>query len=85
MVATVTGCLYFVDPTGVAKQTGIQATGILLMILNAFFLLVMGLLIAKAGALDALLQVQQGIHKVRASVVCVLKYGTILMQPPPCH
>lgn len=67
VVATVTGCLYFVDPTGVAEQTGIQATGILLLILNAFFFLVMGLLIAKAGALDALLQVQQGVYKVQTS------------------
>jgi len=65
VVATATACLYFVDTSGVASQAGIDAAGVLVLLLNAFFLLCMAILIAKAGALDILLKVQDILTKAK--------------------
>ncbi len=39
VLATATGCLYFTDSGGVASRTGQDAAGILLLLLNAGFVL----------------------------------------------
>lgn len=49
VVATATGCLYFLDSNDVAKGNGLTAAGVLLLILNIGFVLVMGMLISKRG------------------------------------
>ena len=48
--ATAIGCLYFLDPTDVADTRGLQATGIVLMLLNAAYVLAMLIMIAVYGA-----------------------------------
>ena len=47
VVATATGCLYFLDQGDIASQTGLNAAGVLLMILNAVFVLIISVLIVK--------------------------------------
>lgn len=49
VVATATGCLYFLDSNGVAKGGGLTAAGVLLLMLNIGFVSVMGMLISKRG------------------------------------
>ena len=49
VVATATGCLYFLDPNEVASNVGLNATGILLLILNLGFVALMAVLISKRG------------------------------------
>lgn len=49
VVATATGCLYFLDVDDIAKTAGLTAAGVLLLVLNACFVAVMGLLISKRG------------------------------------
>lgn len=65
VVATATACLYFVDPSGIAKQAGTDAAGVLLLILNAAFLLSVVILIIKAGGVDAIYQAHQILLKAR--------------------
>ena len=50
MQATAIGCLYFLDPTDIADASGLQATGIILMLLNAAYVLAMLVMIAVYGA-----------------------------------
>ena len=66
VVATATACLYFVDPSGIAKQAGTDAAGVLTLILNAAFLLSLAILIIKAGSMDAVYQAQQMLLKARS-------------------
>lgn len=49
MLATAVGCLYFIDVNNVASDTGQDAAGILLLILNACFVLWLTALITKAS------------------------------------
>lgn len=49
VVATATGCLYFLDPNEVASNVGLNATGIVLLILNLAFVALMAVLISKRG------------------------------------
>lgn len=63
VVATATACLYFLDPAGIAKQAGIDAAGVLILILNALFLLTVAVLIVKAGGHKAVVQAQQMLSK----------------------
>ena len=49
VVATATGCLYFLDQGDIAAAAGLNAAGVLLLILNAAFVLVMAVLIIKRG------------------------------------
>ena len=50
-VATATGCLYFLDQDSIAiSGKGLYAAGILLLILNLFFVVLMAVLIAREGA-----------------------------------
>lgn len=49
VVATATGCLYFLDQDDVAKDKGLTAAGWLLLILNIVFVVVAALLIMKRG------------------------------------
>lgn len=53
VVASTATCLYFVDTSGVANKTGLRTAGILVLLLNAFFLLLMVVLIIRAGSADA--------------------------------
>lgn len=52
VVSTAT-CLYFVDTSGVASKTGLRVAGMLVLLLNAVFLLIMAILIARAGTASA--------------------------------
>lgn len=49
VVATATGCLYFLDPNEVASTVGLNATGVLLLIFNLGFVVLMAVLISKRG------------------------------------
>ncbi len=49
MLATALGCLYFIDVNNVASDAGQDAAGILLLILNAWFVLWLTALITKAS------------------------------------
>lgn len=50
-VATATGCLYFLDQDSIAVSgKGLYAAGVLLLILNLFFVVLMAALIAREGA-----------------------------------
>ena len=54
VVATATGCLYFLDPDEVASHAGLNAAGILLLIVNFGFAVLMAALISKRGRPTAL-------------------------------
>lgn len=54
VVATTLTCIYFVDDSGVASKTGLDAAAVLVLLLNAFFLLVLAVLIVRAGMSDGL-------------------------------
>ena len=54
VAATATGCLYFLDPDEVASYTGLSAAGILLLIVNLGFVVLMAALISKRGRPAAL-------------------------------
>lgn len=47
---TAAGCLYFLDPTSIANTTGLEAVGIVLLVLNVAYVLVMLVMIAAFGA-----------------------------------
>ena len=47
---TAAGCLYFLDPSSIANNTGLQAVGIVLLVLNTAYVLVMLVMIAVFGA-----------------------------------
>jgi len=49
VLATALGCLYFIDVNNVASDAGQDAAGILLLILNAWFVLWLTALITKAS------------------------------------
>lgn len=53
VVATTVTCMFFVDMAGVATKAGLRAAGVLVLLLNACFLLLMMVLIARAGYSDA--------------------------------
>lgn len=50
VAATATGCLYFVDASNVASTAGLEAVGVLLLVLNLLYMLATVLLITKTGA-----------------------------------
>lgn len=51
VVATATGCLYFLDQNrDVANSKGLTAAGVLLLILNVFYVVLMATLIIKKSA-----------------------------------
>ncbi len=52
VLATAVGCLYFIDVNTVASDAGQDAAGILLLILNAWFVLWLTALITKASIAD---------------------------------
>ena len=58
IAVTTTACLYFTDTGVVATKAGLRTAGVLVLLLNAFFLLTMIMLIVWAGWADgwALLQ-----------------------------
>lgn len=66
VVATATGCLYFLDMDDVAKSDGLTAAGVLLLILNLVFVTVMALLIAKRGGPTVVKWVMWSKHKAFA-------------------
>lgn len=47
---TAIGCLYFLDPSNIANSKGLAAVGILLLVSNVAYVLVMLILIATFGA-----------------------------------
>ena len=49
MVATATGSLYFLDSGKVASHAGLNAVGVLLLLLNVAYLLLVALLLAVAA------------------------------------
>ena len=50
VVATATGCLYFLNQDDVADSSGLTAAGIMLLILNITFVAVLAFLIMKRGS-----------------------------------
>ncbi len=56
VLATAVGCLYFIDVNNVASDAGQDAAGILLLILNAWFVLWLTALITKASIADVKLR-----------------------------
>jgi len=48
--ATATGCLYFMDTTNVANPRGLDAVGVLLLLLNILYIIAMALLVLVTGA-----------------------------------
>ncbi len=48
--ATALACLYFLDPTNVASDAGLEAVGVLLLLLNIVYVIAMALLVAVTGA-----------------------------------
>lgn len=65
VVATTTSCLYFTDTDGIASKTGLRTAGVLILLLNAFFLLTMVLLIVWAGWADGWALFQRAWDKVK--------------------
>lgn len=63
VAVTATACLYFLDPAGTAKRAGMDAAGVLILILNALFLLTVAVLIVKAGGHKAVSEAQQMLSK----------------------
>ena len=53
VVATATGCLYFMDVPKVASTKGLEAVGVLLLVLNLLYVVATGLLVTKTGAKKA--------------------------------
>ena len=47
---TAAGCLYFLDPTNIANSTGLEGVGIMLLVLNVAYVVVMLVMIAVFGA-----------------------------------
>lgn len=47
---TAAGCLYFLDPTNIANSTGLEAVGIILLVFNVAYVVVMLSMIAVFGA-----------------------------------
>ena len=47
---TATGCLYFMDTTNVANPRGLDAVGVLLLLLNILYVIAMALLVLVTGA-----------------------------------
>ena len=47
---TAAGCLYFLDPSSIANNTGLQAVGVVLLVLNIAYVLAMLVMIAVFGA-----------------------------------
>lgn len=50
VLATATGCLYFMDPSNVASPSGLEAVGVLLLILNILYVLATAALVTTIGA-----------------------------------
>lgn len=50
VMATASGCLFFLDASTLAQSTGLSAVGVLLMLLNVAYIVVMAVLIVKQGA-----------------------------------
>lgn len=50
VLATATACLYFLDPTNIANSSGLEAVGVVLLVLNMGYVVVMLVLIAATGA-----------------------------------
>lgn len=50
MGVTATGCLYFMDTTNVANPRGLDAVGVLLLLLNILYVIAMALLVLVTGA-----------------------------------
>lgn len=67
VLATATGTLYFVDTSGVAARQGLDAVGVLLLLLNAAFLLLMVFLIARAGRHDAMQYAKRALQRLKAT------------------
>ena len=50
VTTTATGSLYFLDVSSVASNAGLDAAGVMLLILNLAYLLVVGAVFASAGS-----------------------------------
>lgn len=65
VVASTLTCIYFVDETGVASKAGLRAAAILVLLLNALFLLVTVVLIVRAGMSDGLTMFHDALTTVK--------------------
>ncbi|KAL3155628.1 hypothetical protein ABBQ38_010825 [Trebouxia sp. C0009 RCD-2024] len=74
VVATATGCLYFLDASNVASTAGLEAVGVLLLVLNLLYVVATVLLITKTGAKKA----RQLLHSVSSKAHAA---ATTLLSP----
>lgn len=73
VTATATGSLYFLDATRVASTSGLDAAGVLLLMLNLAYLLVLGVAIASAASLAVRIFVKKHYNKGVSRVHAVLQ------------
>lgn len=69
VVATATGCLYFMDVSKAASTAGLEAVGVLLLLLNLLYIVVTALLVTKTGAKKA----RQLLHSVSSKAPAAAK------------
>ena len=83
VVLTAMGCLYFFDSeyTGIASKAGLQAVGVLLMVTNAVWVLLMVWLIVKAGLSPAKQLASSTVKKVKAMLTTRTSSGQPLQSP----
>ena len=74
VVATATGCLYFMDVSKVASTAGLEAVGVLLLVLNLLYIVATVILVTKFGAEKA----QQILHSVSSKAPAAAK---MLLRP----
>ena len=76
VVATATGCLYFLDTGGVAGPAGLDAVGVLLMLFNVVTVAIVVSLIVYVAADDVKLYARRALHRSRTGLAA----GHSLMQ-----
>lgn len=69
VVATATGCLYFMDVSKAASTAGLEAVGVLLLVLNLLYVVTTVLLVTKTGAKKA----RQMLHSVSSKAPAAAK------------
>lgn len=67
VLATATGCLYFMDSNAVASRAGQDVAGVMLLLLNACLVLWVSALMAKASAADIRKQAGWVMSRVRST------------------
>ena len=72
VTATATGSLYFLDASKAASNSGLNAAGVMLLILNLTYLLVLGVAVASAGSHAVRIFVRKQYSKIALRICAVL-------------